>query len=556
MEFIPQGKPFLFMKKKNDRMVGNEAQRFNILAVCVISELIRTTLGPLGYDKLIIDPVNEIIISNHGGTIMKNFEVRHPAAKMLDKLVRNMEDEIGDTTKTAMIYAGELLKKAQIELMDQGVHQNIIIQGYQDALDESLKIIEDSALYDVGISQDIIKRVVETTLNQKFDRDLTKKIEDIVIKTIDFIKEDHDDHVKINVKDNVHILAIQGRGDSDIELIDGMVIDLKSDDPDEIKQVKNAKIACIEPSIEPKKFKFSDMKKQSLKLKSLKEYEQVLSEQIKYLKLKIQKVIDAGANVIFSRRDLHYKLAPYLKKAGILNAKWVRGWDLEKIAKASGAKLIKNLDYISPEALGSADIVEKTRIGSKDVILVKGCKNPKAVTILIRGSSDYIIYESERRINNALHNAKNLLETKKIIPGGGAVDLEISKNIRAHSRTFSGKEQLVIDTFAKCMEIIPFTLAESSGNNPNDVLIKLKSIHSKTEGKNYGVNLSDVNPIDMAKSGIIEPLVNKKEALQAATELACAILKIDDIIYAQPAEHELALEEEEAWEEYYKDQDR
>ena len=554
MEFIPQGKPFLVMKKKNDRIVGNEAQRFNILTVCVISELIRTTLGPLGYDKLIIDPVNEIIISNHGGTIMKNFEVRHPAARMLDKLVRHMEDEIGDTTKTAMIYTGELLKKAQIKLMDEGIHQNIIIDGYQAALEKSLELMESCALKDIYLSEKTSKKVIRTALNQKYNELLIEKIENIIIKTINFIKEEKDGKTKVNLKDNVHILAIQGRGDNDIELIEGMAIELKSDDPDEIKNVKNARIACIEPSIEPKKFKFSDMKKQSIKLQSLKEYERISIEQMNYLKSKIQKILDTGANVIFTRREIHYKLAPYLKKAGVLVGKWVKGWDLEKIAKATGARLIKNLDYMSPDVLGRAEIVEKTKIGNKQVIMVKGCDNPKAVTILIRGSSDHVIYESERRIDNALHNIKNLLEENKLVPGGGSIEMVLAKEIYDFSRNFLGKEQLVIETFAKCMEIIPFTLAESSGNNPYDIMIKLRVLHSKDEGKNFGVNLFDTDPVDMSKTGIIEPLKNKKEALQAAVELACTLLKIDDIIMAQPAEHELTVEEEEAWEEYNENQ--
>ncbi|MHA1784123.1 MAG: thermosome subunit alpha [Candidatus Helarchaeota archaeon] len=554
MEFVPQGKPFLVMKRKTDRMVGNEAQRFNILTVCVLSELIRTTLGPFGYEKLIIDPVNEMIISNNGGTIMKNFEVRHPAAKMLDKLVRHMEDEIGDTTKTAMIYAGELLKKAQIKLMDEKVHQNLIIEGYQKAIDKAMDILEKLAIDCSEIDEGILKKIIRTSLNQRFNEKLTSKIEKIIIQAINYIKEESDGQIKVNLKDNIHILGIIGKGNEDIELIQGMAIELKSDEPGEITKVNDARIACIEPSIEPRKFKFADSKKQSIKVNSLSEHEKINKEQINYLKSKLQIILDAGANVLFTRRDLHYKVIPYLKKAGVLAAKWVKGWELEKIAKACGARLIKNLDYMSANVLGKAELVEKTIIGNKNVIMVKGCKNPKAITILIRGSNEHVVEETERRINNALHDVKNLLEEKKIIAGGGAIEMELSKEILTYSRKFTGKEQLAIETYAKCMEIIPFTLAESSGLNPRDAMTKLKSIHVKDEGKHYGVNLEDVEPVDMLLEGIIEPLKNKKEALQAATELACMILKIDDIIYATPAEHELTIEEEEAWDEYVKNQ--
>ena len=552
MEFAPQNKPFLVMKKKTQRMLGNEAQRFNILTICVIAELIRTTLGPLGYDKLIIDPVNEIIITNHGGTIMKNFEVRHPAARLMDKLVRHMEDEVGDTTKTAMIYAGELLKKSQIQLMDEGVHQNIIINGYEKAGEKVLDFIKDLAVEE-EISEDLLKKIVRTALNQRFDESLTKKIVNIVINAINYIKEEHDGKVKVSLKDNLHILAIRGKGDYDIELIKGMALDMKEDYPDQVKHVKNARIACIEPSIEFKKFKFSDMKKQSIKLNNIAELEKLEEEQLNYIKAKIQVMLDAGANVILTRRDLHYKLDPFLKKAGVLAAKWVKGWELEKVAKATGARLIKNLEYITPETLGKAELVEEIKIGNKNVIMIKGCENPKAVTILIRGSSDHVIYEAERRINNALHNVKNMLEDPTYIHGGGSVDIETSLKINEYSREFSGKEQLAIQTFAKCMEIIPYTLAESSGNNPSDVMTQLKTVHSSGAGINFGVDLHSKKPRDMKAAGIIEPLKNKMEALQAAVELVCMILKIDDIIYTRPAEHEPTLEEEEAWEEFAKE---
>jgi len=552
MEFAPQNQPFLVMKKKTQRMIGNEAQRFNILTVCVIAELIRTTLGPLGYDKLIIDPVNEIIISNHGGTIMKNFEVRHPAARLMDKLVRHMEDEVGDSTKTAMIYAGELLKKAQIKLMDEGVHQNIIINGYEKAVEKTLEIFKDLATQE-EISEALLKKIVSTTLNQRFEDSLTKKIENIVLKAIDFIKEEHEGNVTVNLKDNLHILAIRGKTDYDIELIQGMAIDLKEDYPDQVKQVRNARIACIEPSIEFKKFKFSDMKKQSIKLNNIAELEKLNEEQLNYIKAKIQVMLDAGANVILTRRDLHYKLDPFLKKAGVLAAKWIKGWELEKIAKATGARLIKNLEYITPDTLGKAELVEEVKIGNKNVIMINGCENPKAVTILIRGSSNHIIYEAERRINNALKNVKNMLEDSKYIHGGGAVDIEASIKISEYARKFSGKEQLAIQIFAKCLEVIPYTLAESSGNNPSDVMTLLKSLHSSDGGKNFGIDLHSKTPLDMKDAGIIVPLKNKVEALQAAVELVCMILKIDDIIYTRPAEHEPTLEEEEAWEEFAKD---
>ncbi len=545
------GKPFLIMKKTTRRMVGSAAQRFNILTACVIAELIRTTLGPFGFDKLIIDPVNEIIISNDGSTIMKNFEVRHPMARILDKLVRSMDDTVGDGSKTALILVGELLKKAQIQLMDEGVHPSSIIDGFEKVLEF---FIEESEKIGMTINPNddvLLKKVALTSIGGRFGPKVEEKLASIALQAIRYISEEKDGQLRIDVKNNINIVAVRGKSLSESEVIDGMAIVKELVSPELPKRIVDARIALIEPSIEHKLFKIADSKNVHLKMTGIAEQRQFRDEEYRILKEKVEKIIQSGANVVFARRELHEKIRPYLRKANILAASWVRGWDMEKIARATGAKIIKNLDYLTPEALGHAEIVEERELAHKNIIFIRGCKNPKAVTILLRAGIEHVLYESERRLYDAMYAIRDVLLKGKIVGGGGAFEMALSKRILEYSRQFSGREQLAIQTFARCLEIIPFTLAESAGLNPLDVITRLRQIHT-SDNENaqwYGVDLENTLPKNMLEAGIYDPLSVKIQAIGAATEVALIILSIDDVLHAKPAEYEKTIEEEEYEEE-------
>lgn len=550
-EMEQTGKPFLVMKKKSKRMVGSEAQRFNILTACVIAELIRTTLGPLGFDKLIIDPVNEIIITNDGSTIMKNFEVRHPMARIMDKLVRSMDDSVGDGSKTAIILVGELLKKAQIKLMDEGVHPSSIIDGYEKALDQAL--IEAEKLgYEINPNDDsVLEQVALTAIGGRFGEEVERKFARIAVKAIRYIAEEKDGQLHIDVKNNISVISKRGESLLESELLDGVAIDKEIASPTMPKRIEGARIAVIEPSIELKILKIVDTKNTRVEVSSLTQQRAFRNEDYRRLKAKVTKIIQSGANVVFARRDLHDKICPYLEKAGILAAKWVRGWDMEKIARATGAKIIKNLDYLTPEALGHAELVEERQLARSQVIFITGCKNPKAITILNRAGIEHLLYEGERRLMDAMYSVRDVLIKGKIVGGGGAFEMALSRRLKEYSRRLKGRERLAFETYANCLEVIPFTLAQSAGLSPLDVITRLRQVHSADteEARWFGVNIEDIKPKNMLNARILDPLAVKIQAIGAASEVALIILGIDDVLHAQPGEYEKTIEEEEYEEE-------
>ncbi|MHA1376949.1 MAG: thermosome subunit beta [Candidatus Helarchaeota archaeon] len=542
------GRPTLIMKKSTQRMRGTDAQRFNILTACVIAELIRTTLGPHGFEKLIVDPVNDIIISSDGSTIMKNYDVRHPMAKIMDKLVRSMDTEVGDGSKTAMILVGEFLKKAQIELMDQGMHPSQIITGYEIAYKRARELAEDIALTIDPNDEKTLLSLAKTSFGGKIPPELEEHFANIVLDTVKFIMEEKNETQVVDIKNNVNIVTIHGASLSDTELIRGMAIKKDLASPGMVKRIENAKIAVLEPSLELKKTKIGA---KILPGGSLKRFTAFRDEDFKLLKEKFQKIIQSGANVVFARREVHDKIHPYLIKAGIMAAKWVRGWDIEKIAKATGAKIVKNLDYLTADSLGEAGIVEELKFGEKKVIFIRNCKNPKAVTIVVRAGIEHLLYETERKLNDALYVLKCAIENKKIVGGAGAFEAELSRQLLNYATKFSGKEQLAIQTYAKALEIIPSTLIENAGLNTIDIMADIRKKHEENseDSKWYGVNILSNDPINTLTEKIIDPLKVKITAIQAATDVTKLILGIDDIIYAQPAEYEKTIEEEEAEEE-------
>ncbi|MHA1300660.1 MAG: thermosome subunit beta [Candidatus Helarchaeota archaeon] len=542
------GRPMLIMKKKTQRMRGTEAQRFNILTACVIAELIRTTLGPHGFEKLIVDPVNDIIISGDGSTIMKNYDVRHPMAKIMDKLVRSMDTEVGDGSKTAMILVGEFLKKAQIELMDQGVHPSQIITGYQIAYEKVKELAENIAITIDPNNDEYLINLAKTSFGGKIPPELTDKFAKIALNTVKYVMEEKDGKKLVDIKNNVNIISIHGASLSETELIKGMAIKKELANPQMEKRIENAKIAVLEPSLELKKTK---LKAKILPGGSLKKLKAFRDEDFNLLKEKVEKIKQSGANVVFARREVHDKIHPYLIKAGIIAAKWVRGWDMEKIAKATGAEIVKNLDYLTPDSLGEAGVVEELKFGKEKVIYVRECRNPKAVTIVIRAGIEHLLYEAERKINDALYVLKSVIENNKIVGGAGAFEMELSRRLAQYATKFKGREQLAIITYAKALEIIPSTLIENAGLNVLDAMAELRKKHEENleNSKWFGVDILSKKPLNTLTAGIIDPLKIKITAIQAATDVTNLILGIDDVIYAQPAEYEKTIEEEEAEEE-------
>lgn len=533
-------RPYKTILKRNvNRLQDADARETNIIASCVMAEVIRTTFGPQGMDKMIIDPVNEIIITNDGATVVKNFDVRHPMAKLIDMLVRAQDDEAGDGTKTVVIYLGELLRKA-LNLMDAGLAPSFIISGYRKAAAHASELLKEYIIEVDPSDEPLLRQIARTAMVGK-TVGAVEHFTTLAIKAINQISEIENGKIRVNLK-KIAILAKQGGSLLESQLIDGMAIDKEVSREDMPKKVQDAKIAIVGPSIESKKTKLDS--KISIRNPVLMRQFKVQERQI--IRNTIDKFLKVGANVLLSRRDFNEEAQMYLSLNNILAAQFVRGWDLEKIADAVGGTLITDFNDVKPEYLGFAEVVEEVKIGRDKIIFIKGCKDPKALCIFIRGGTEHIIYEAERRMNDALCVLRDVLEDRKILAGGGALEIELAQKIKIWANNFSGKEQLAIKAFAEAFEVIPRTLIENAGLDPIDILPNLREIHAiKPNGKYFGFNALSKEIGDMRELGIYDAYRVKFHAVNAADEIARQILNIDDVIHAKPAEYETPEEEEE-----------
>ncbi|NVM30410.1 MAG: thermosome subunit [Candidatus Helarchaeota archaeon] len=533
-------RPYKTILKRNvNRLQDADARETNIIASCVMAEVIRTTFGPQGMDKMIIDPVNEIIITNDGATVVKNFDVRHPMAKLIDMLVRAQDDEAGDGTKTVVIYLGELLRKA-LNLMDAGLAPSFIISGYRKAAVHASELLKEYIIEVDPSDEPLLRQIARTAMVGK-TVGAVEHFTTLAIKAINQISEIENGKIRVNLK-KIAILAKQGGSLLESQLIDGMAIDKEVSREDMPKKVQDAKIAIVGPSIESKKTKLDS--KISIRNPVLMRQFKVQERQI--IRDTIDKFLKVGANVLLSRRDFNEEAQMYLSLNNILAAQFVRGWDLEKIADAVGGTLITDFNDVKPEYLGFAEVVEEVKIGRDKIIFIKGCKDPKALCIFIRGGTEHIIYEAERRMNDALCVLRDVLEDRKILAGGGALEIELAQKIKIWANNFSGKEQLAIKAFAEAFEVIPRTLIENAGLDPIDILTNLREIHAiKPNGKYFGFNALSKEIGDMRELGIYDAYRVKFHAVNAADEIARQILNIDDVIHAKPAEYETPEEEEE-----------
>jgi thermosome len=532
-------RPYKTILKRNvNRLKDADARETNIIASCIMAEVIRTTFGPQGMDKMIIDPVDEIIITNDGATVVKNFDKRHPMAKLLDMLVRAQDDEAGDGTKTVVIYVGELLRKA-LELMDKGISPSIIINGYQKAAEYALEVLAENAISIDPDDDSSLKAIAGTALLGKTIGDVDL-FTDIALKAVRQVSEMEEGRIKVNVK-KIAILAKPGESIHESQLINGMAIEKEVCREDMPKKVTNAKIAIIGPSIESKKPK----QKSRISIQNPELMSEFKVQERQILRDTIDRILKLGVNVILSRRDFSEEAQLYLSLNNIFVAQFVRGWDLEKIAEAIGAQLITDFEDIKPEYLGYAEIVEEVKVGKDKVIFIRGCKDPKALCIYLRGGTDHIVYEAERRMNDALCVLRDVIEDQKILVGGGAIELEIARKIREWANYFEGKEQLAVKACADAFEVIPRTLIENAGLDPLDFLSDLRGIHSNVpNGHLYGFDVFSKQISNMQDLGIYDAYRVKLHAIKAADELARQILNIDDVIHAKPGEYETPEEEE------------
>jgi len=513
-----QIQPIFILPEDSKRTIGKDAQRNNIMAAKAVAETIRTTLGPKGMDKMLVSSMGDIIVTNDGATILDEIKVEHPAAKMIVEAAKTQDNEVGDGTTTVAILIGELLKNAE-RLLDDNLHPTIIIKGYRKASEKALEILNDIA-EDISDS-DAYRNIALTAMTGKGAEIAKSKLAELTVEAIMQVKDGNEVDL-----DNIKIEKKTGESVENSELIKGIVIDKERVHSSMPKKIENAKIALLDAQLEIKSTEI-DAK---IQISSPDQIQGFLEQEERILKELSQKVIKSGANVVVCQKGIDDLVQHYLAKAGIYAVRRVKKSDMEKLAKATGAVIVNNLNDLTEKELGKAGVVEAKKVGDEEMTYVKECQSAKAVTLLIRGGTSHVVDEIERAVRDSFGVLASSVKYNKIVPGAGACEIELAKELRKYANTLSGREQLAALAFADSIEIIPRTLAENSGLDPIDVLAELKSRHEKE--KNIGINVFTGKPIDSINEGIIEPLKIKTQAIKSATEVAELILRIDDVIAA------------------------
>jgi thermosome len=520
------GKPVLILTEGTQRLIGRDAQRTNILAARVISEAVKTTLGPRGMDKMLVDTLGDVVITNDGRTILDEMEVEHPAAKMMIEVAKTQDEEVGDGTTSAVVIAGELLKRAE-SLLDQQIHPTAIAIGYRMAAEKAQEILNQIA--DPIDPEDSIKlgRIAMTAMTGKKVEFGRERLSDLIVMAVKRIADKVDGKYKVDI-DYVGVEKKAGGSIDDSEIIQGVILDKERVHPAMPKRVKDAKIALLDCPLEVEKTE-TDAKIQITDPTQLQAF---LDEEEKMLKDMVDKIVATGANVVICQKGIDDIAQHYLAKAGIYAVRRAKKSDMEKLARATGGRVVTNLEDLAPEDLGRAGLVEEKKIGEDKLTFVRDCKDPKAVGILVRGGTEHVVDETERAVHDALCVVAAAIEDGKIVAGGGAPEIEVAKGLREYSETVGGREALAIKAFADAVEIIPRTLAENAGLDPIDILVELRARHERPDGKNFGLNVFDGKVVDTAKIGIVEPMRVKSQAIKSAAEAAIMILRIDDVIAA------------------------
>jgi thermosome len=519
------GQPVIILKEGSGESRGREAQRNNISAAKLIAEIVRTSLGPRGMDKMLVDSMGDVTITNDGATMLKELDIQHPAAKMMVEISKSTDNEVGDGTTSAVVVAGALLDKAE-ELIVKDVHPVVIVDGYSRAAEKAQKILEDVAEKVEPMSKPELLKVATTSMLTKLVNEDAPHLAGVVTDAITLISEKGEKGYKADI-DNVKVEKKPGGAITDTQLIRGMVLDKEVVHSGMPKRVEEAKIALINSPLEIEKTEFSA----EIRINDPEQMQKFMDEESNILKAMVDKVNEAGANVLVCQKGIDDLAQHFLAKSGVLAVRRVKESDMSKLAKATGARMVTNLDDLTGKDLGYARLVEERKLEDDKWVFIEGCKNPKAVTILVRGGTQRIVDEAERALHDALMVTKDVVELPAIVAGGGAPEAEVSVQLRTWAQKLSGREQLAALKFADAIESIPLTLAENAGMDPIDTQVELRAKHGK-EGKWFGVDAMNGKVADMYSKSVVEPLAVKLQILRAATEAASMILRIDDVIAA------------------------
>ena len=526
------GVPVLILKEGTNRTSGKEAQRINIMAARAVSEIVRSSLGPRGMDKMLVDSLGDITITNDGATILEEMDVQHPAAKMMVEISKSQDKEVGDGTTTAVILAGELLKAAE-SLLEKNIHPTVMINGFKKATKKAEEVLEKIAIpIDVN-DEEKLRKIAETSISGKVVSVAGSYLSNIAVKAVKQITEERNGEVISDI-DQVQIIKRKGGGLLDTTLVYGIILDKEVVHPGMPKRVENAKIALIDSPLEVEKTEVDA----EIRISDPEQMKAFLKEEEHILRTMVEKIKKVGANVVFCQKGIDDVAQHFLAKNKIMAVRRVKKSDMEKLARATGARIVTSIDDLSPDDLGYAGLVEQRKIADEKLVFIEKCKNPRSVSILIRGGLERFVDEAERALKDALYVVADVMKEPKIVAGGGAPEAEVAKALREYAVSVGGREQLAIEAFADAVEVVPRTLAENAGLDSIDILTELRALHESPENKWYGVDVFEGKPADMLAKSIIEPLIVKTNAISSAVEAAGLILRIDDIIAATKFESE------------------
>ncbi|MGI9010081.1 MAG: thermosome subunit beta [Nitrososphaeraceae archaeon] len=519
------GMPVVILREGTRENKGREAQKNNLTAAKLVAEVVKSSLGPRGMDKMLVDSLGDVTITNDGATILKEIDVQHPAAKMVVEVAKSVDNEVGDGTTSSVIFTGALLEKAE-ELIDKNVHPSVIVDGYTAASIEALQTLDKIAIKVKTDDRDLLAKIANTSMYSKLVSEDSPVLSKIVVDATQMIADSNEKTKTLKVDlDNIKVEKKAGGSMQDTSLIKGIVLDKEVVHSGMPKRIEKAKIALINSPLEIEKTEMSA----EIRISDPQQMQMFLEEENNMLRAMVEKVKSSGANVLLCQKGIDDLAQHYLAKDGILAVRRVKESDMLKLTKATGARLVNNIDDLSSKDLGSADVVEERKVENDKWVFIEGCKNPKAVTILVRGGSQRVVDEADRSLHDALMVMKDVLEKPFIVAGGGAPEAYIATHIRNWSSTLEGREQLAVIKFAEALETIPISLATNAGMDPIDTMAELRAKQNKGM-KWTGVNVRSTTVSDMFKQNILEPVVIKEQIIKSATEAACMLLRIDDVI--------------------------
>src|SRR2546425_563328 len=515
----------LILKEGSNRNRGKDAQRSNISAARIVSEVVKTTLGPRGMDKMLVDSLGDVTVTSDGATVLDELDVQHPAAKMIVEIAKTQDDEVGDGTTTAVVIAGELLKRAEV-LLDQGLHPTVINAGFRKAEEKAMEVLAEIGKPVDLKDNETLRKVALTSMSGKTLGSASEHFAKIAVEAVNQVVEKRGDSFFADIE-NIQLVKKEGKSLLDTELVKGVIVDKEVVHPGMPRRVGKARIALLDMPLEIEKTEFSA----EIKISNPQQMQAFLDEETKLMKDMVDKVKESGANVVMCQKGIDEVAQSFLANAGILAARRIKKSDVEKLSRATGARIVTNLEDLGKADLGMAGLVEERKLADDKMIFIQDCKDPKSVSILIRAGLERLVDEAERALKDALSVVIDVVKKPRIVAGGGAVETELAKRIRDYATKIGGREQTAVESLADSLEVIPRTLADNAGLEQIDILVGLRAAH-ETKRLWSGINIHTGEISDMWKEGVLEPLKVKEHAIGSAVEVASMILRIDDVIAA------------------------